>query len=366
MSKESAPTENLVFEEKEEEKTAETFLRAKSLVENNDFFKALHCLEEEGLLAQQVLNTQMKYTESLENADFLTSKDWEYLTIISLYSPELLTHCVETYQLIRSKIENISIGSGTLAEIIQTETGTLDTFYRATILHDIGKTAIPESVLNHTVEPGDWQTLAHCDPEQKDVFKELVQQDALTFQEFDFVEYLSEYDLNQDSTTPARTFLSENEIGELEQKGISPDLTLREIRELHEINTRQILQDAGLQIEALIAGQHHNYNNEPYHYPTSSQSLGIAVDLSDLLHIGDVQEALTSTRPYINEPFTHIGAYYILYKDAEKGKIKNKELVALWIQNGLEQEQFDTNSEKELEKIEQLKLFVQKYNPNSK
>lgn len=365
MNKEFSPIENFSFQTQEEEKNIPTKEFLKSIVEREDFFTALRTLKEGGHLEAQVFDVQEKYKETLELAHFLTDQDWEYMTMIHLYSPELLTHCVETYTLVRSKIENIKLGDLTLAQIIEKEAGSLDTFYRASILHDIGKTTIPESVLNYSVEDGDWQTLAHCDPKQQDEFRKLIRQDAVSFQEFDFVKYFSEYDFNQESTTPARSFLSENEIKELERRGISPDLTFREIRELHEVGTRQILQDAGLPIEALIAGQHHNYKNEPYHYPLTSQNLGIAVDLADLLHIGDVHNALTSSRSYIKEPFTQIGAYYILYKDTEKGKIKNKELVALWIQNGLEQDQSTPVSEKEREKVELLQQFVQKHSPDA-
>lgn len=294
---------------------------ARTIIKNNDFGEASRILAEEDLLTPEVLRTKEEYANELENADFMTSRDWELLTMIDLYSPELAVHCIETYEIVRSRIDQIHIGSETIAEAISGEVS-MDEFYRACLLHDIGKTLIPEAILNNTLEPGEWET-----------------------------------------TISANQVFPEEDINELERRGISADRTFREIIELHELASKQLLEDEGLSIEGEIAGQHHNYRHAEYQYPTSSQTIGIGANLSDLLHLADEEQALMSKRSY-KPSFSHTTVLDILVQDAEKGAI-NKELTALWVQNELTEDDPTSNTPDDDQKRQHIYSFIEQYRPKA-
>ncbi|HCC05414.1 TPA: hypothetical protein DEP58_03885 [Patescibacteria group bacterium] len=359
MNKEVFPVDQAPSKEELHEDT-----RAKSYVRDFEFSNALRSLREEGLMPQQVLRTKERYGESLESAVFMTEKDWEYLTMISLYSPELATHSVETYRLIRSKIERIHIGSETIAKRIEKEAGSLNEFYRAALFHDIGKLDIPESVMNHVVQPGDWHALTHAgsDPEHvHTVYSDTGKLVPVT-KNFDSEKFMSEYDLNKSSKEPASSILPPEKIDELNKRGISPELTLRQIFNLHEEYTRNTLKREGLHAEADIAGQVHNYQKEERTTPTSSETIAVSTDAADIekiiLHIGDAQEALRSSERDYNKrrPHSQVATASILVQDAKKVPL-SKLITALWIQEDMNELE-DTVTPEDHEKIKEIKEFI--------
>lgn len=339
---------------------------AKDIINEHDFKEASRRLSEEGLLHEQVILVREKFKVELEDADFLSERDWELLSMINLYSEELSTHCVETYQLVRSKIEHILLGSETIAQTIINENTSLGEFFRACLLHDIGKTTIPASVLNYALAPGDWQALAYAlfkEPPDENVLEHVGFQKGTKLDREKAISLLMDGAVNPITALPVRELLTEEEITELEQRGFSADQTLREILEFHEQASQEILENENLPTEAFIASQHHNYRREKYRYPISSQTIGITADLADLLRLADEEQALRSERPY-KRAFSQITAFDILAKDAEKGAI-NKELTALWIQHDLEKGLLVAESDIDAEKLKHIESFVLEYCPKT-
>jgi hypothetical protein len=337
---------------------------ARSIVHESDFVEAITHLRNEGVLQEQILLTKEKYQKALESAEFLTEKDWELLTFITLYSPELATHSVETYQLVRSKIEHIFLGSETIAQSILKENASLDEFYRACILHDIGKTHIPESVLNYILQPGDWHALINIltDETLKHNIREYLGIERGTHMEqHELISHLMDSNIDPITVLPVRRLLTEEQLSELERRGISRDLTLRQVHKLHEPASQKILELEGFPTEARIAGQHHNYNKETYHFPISSQTVGINADLADLLHLADGEQAMLSERAY-KPAFSRLEAFKYLIKDAKKGAV-NKELTALWVQHDIEKGLVVPVSEKDEEVLKYINAFLEEYLP---
>jgi response regulator RpfG family c-di-GMP phosphodiesterase len=332
---------------------------ARTILCESDFKQASTRLAEEGLLVEQVARTQEKFKHELEDATFLNERDWELLSMITIYSEDLATHSVETYQLVRSKIEHILIGSETIAQTIIAENVSLGEFFRACLLHDIGKTAIPSSVLNYALAPGDWQALANAifkDPPDAKVLERLGLQSDVPLNKEQAMTLLMDSAVNPITTLSVHELLTPVEIIALEKKGFSSDQTLREILEFHEQSSQKILENEGLYTEAFIASQHHNYRREKYRYPISSQTIGLSADLTDLLRLADEEQALRSERPY-KQAFSQITAFDILVKDAEKGAI-NKEMTALWIQNDLEKGFLVPESEEDADALKRITAFV--------
>jgi len=346
---------------KEEEKDAI------EIVKECDYPQAILRLKEEGIFEHQLLQTKDLYEKELSDALFLTEKDWEMITVIMLYSPELAEHSIETYKLLRSKIENISIGSESIADAIVQEHGSLDKFYRASVLHDIGKTAIPESVLNHTLVPGDWQalkTLRIQEFPQEWVHTYLGLHVGENFENFDIETYSKKFKVNPISTVPVSHYLPENELAKLTQRNISTDLTLREIFEMHEPESQKMLENEGLPVEGAVVGQHHNYKHEPYIYPISAKTIGLSTNYAALLSWADRQQALISNRPY-KKGYSLTKATSIILEEEKLKEIKDQELAALWIQDDIEKGKFAPETDKDIERFNDIQAFVKKYHPEA-
>lgn len=375
MNKEMFPIEQGPQISKERQVSDEE--KARAYVRDLNFLEALDCLHKEGLLSQEVLRTKETYGESMEAASFMTEEDWEYLTIISLYSPELATHSVETYRLIHSKIGRIHIGSETIAEIIEKEAGSLDVFYRAALFHDIGKLNIPESVMNHVVRPGNWYALMYAtsNPEQlHSIYNDNGELIPVT-KDFDAVAFMSDYDFNKSSNKPASSILPPEKIAELIKRGISPELTLRQIWSLHEEGTQKNLEGVGLHEEAEIAGQVHGYHTDEHNTPTSSETIAVSADVAAIqkiiLQLGDSQEALRSNERGYKKSHSQLATAGILAQDAEKAvedteRTHLKKLItALWlavdvneIKEEIKKESESKMSAQETKEFEELKDFI--------
>ncbi len=336
--------------------------RAVHIVESNSYDTAIEILSNEDLLEKETLHSKEEYGERLQKAEFLTEHDWEMLTLIRLYSPDLLTHSIETFTLAKEKIEAIFFGTETIAHIVEREGVSLTEFYRACLLHDIGKLNIPEPVLNYTLVPGDWFALSKVlkeDVPNKHILHYFGLEDESVQTPEHMAEVLTQSEISPITMLPVCKLLTENEQELLQKRGISLDLTLREVLESHESASKAILEQEGLLTESYIAGQHHNYKKEPYRYPISSQSLGIQADLSDLLHLADEEQALRSERPY-KPAFSHAKAFALLAKDAKTGSV-NEELTALWIQHDIDVI-LETATQEDAQYIAFLQSFLHAYN----
>ncbi len=313
---------------------------------------------------EECVKTQEKYQTLLEGADFLTPHDWKLLTTIEQYAGDLMEHSIETFRLAQKKIERIRIDDRALAEIIQDEVP-LETFYRACLLHDIGKTVLPKSIVQHVPTPGDWHALTNMFVEGTYTQKTL---SILGLSERDIATHTIEDILKMEAISPTKTvpvceLFSAEVLEELSNCGISLDSTLKEVLELHEKASEEILQSEGLPIEASIAGQHHNYKKSPYHFPLSSKTLGVSADLSDLLRLADEEQALKSKRPY-KQPFSRLSVFECLIDDALKGAV-SKELTALWISQDLGENPPTTETEDDTKKMAKIRNFLDEFTSHS-
>jgi len=335
---------------------------ARSVVRANTFGEAFAQLHEQSVLQEQVHATKEKYQKALETADFLTEKDWELITMIELYAPELTTHSIETYTLARSKVEHIFLHGGlNLEQSIRNEKVSLEEFYRACILHDIGKTLIPEPILNYTLEPGDWYGVLNKTPDsnlERNIKEHLGIDESRDMERHELIALLMDSNFDPITALPAQKLLPQEHLDELKKRGIAvEENTLKEILKLHEPESQRILEEEGYHTEALIAGQHHNYNKEEYRFPISSQTIGLNADLAEILHLADGEQAMLSERSY-KPAFSRIQAFTYLMKDAEKGAI-NKELTALWIQHDIEKGLVKPENENDALLLGRIMQFVE-------
>jgi len=279
-----------------EEKSQE--LRAREIAEAGDYFKIIEALSEEGLLEAQVKRVRGAVDGEV---DFLNQRDWEMLTVLELFDLVTFEHSLNTHKIAKDKIERVLDDELVIADFIQNEVMDLNRFYRACLLHDIGKVKIPKPVLNK-------------------VFHE-------------------DWDL------PVADVLDETDIENVKDMGFDIGSSSNEIMKHHEKFSERILAEAGLEIEAVLAGQHHNYegkSSEELKMPLSSSALCISLNLADIVHLADVQQALEQERPY-KQKAAKISVLAVLVSHAKQGLV-DKYITYLWVKDELK-----TLTDKEME-----------------
>lgn len=309
--------------------------RARALADGGDIFEALRLLEEEGLLGREV--DRVKHNPDyafLHDEEWMSEREWQLFTILELYHRETARHCYNTFCLVKEKIEgelrepdNTAVH---LLDIITHEGAhlTAPTLLRSALLHDIGKTILPRFVMESGKKKTD--TLAT-------VCKNEEQQETLRARRFDL------------------------------------EAPLFDALKKHEAASADILTRTNFVKEAQIAGSHHNYRGEKRGEKEAHDALYLGAKesgllLGDIIHLADVEEALTSNERTYKKGMPLIMALAILTKDASGDKIKvSPFLTYLWVKSELaklERQENDFNTKEEKEAKETIDAFLKETEEN--
>ncbi len=315
-------------------------------------------LASEGLLAQAVEEVRGKYSDVFEVDNeydtsieaeqhmLLTNKDWEMLAVLWLFDEKTAHHSVETYRIARDKVTKPLLGNVVLAKEFTKEGVSLEQFFRACLFHDIGKLAIPLNVL--TDSQGDTESAAlilACSNEMNTSFEahhiSIGQEDLEKLKPTELVALLHEkYALRPANILPIRFLLKpeqSREIGErLASYGLSTDSSLTEVMRIHEKVSQEILENAGMPVEAELVGSHHTRNgtrNGKTPYTITIGTLQITIDIADIIHLADVEQAMGSERHY-KRPESSVSVLDTLVRHAQRGLVQ-KELTYLWVADEL-------------------------------
>ena len=231
------------------------------------------------LLRAEVARVVKEY--SLFEIPFLNESDEEMFAVLDLYDPGTARHCYETYQIAKERMEEEIFPGISFATILkEQEHVTLDEFYRACLFHDIGKIAVPRSIINNTMR--------------------------------------GVRDL------PVSEFMSNDDLLEVNRYGFRSNQTMYDIIQKHEPEGGVTLRKTGHLKEAVIAEAHHNYGGKPYFeftLPISIGTLHIHVDLSEVLHIADEKQALLSPDRSYKGMFSMAKFMRVVVEDTLAGKI---------------------------------------------
>lgn len=330
QSKKEAPQEHVLTKlETEHEQTARDIAR------QGDFENILRTLEKKDLLEEQILRLQEKYFAQLESADFLTNEDWEALTVLELYDTGTFLHSLETYRIAKDKIETKFVFEGIEIEFDKRirEEGlvSLQQFYRACLLHDIGKVEVPYCIIASEITHNEWaEMLVQADrrnPEQKlletaleqagiSIPQDVSQKPEGEIRDAYLLELLKKNKVRCEKYVPIEEAVgnpilgghafSEKNMADLESRnipGISRKSPLFDVAKIHEKNSFDILSRVmKLEKEAALAGAHHDYDGsharmiEKYLYTVSS--FHISAMLAEFLSLPDMFQAITSKRTY--------------------------------------------------------------------
>jgi HD-GYP domain-containing protein (c-di-GMP phosphodiesterase class II) len=308
-----------------------------------------HILEElkrTGLLTDVCDYAQKNYTELSSIFDEHPEECWEMLAVLHLFDEGTAQHSVETYEIARKKIEKFSFANIPLKSEI-CEKIDLPTFYRACLLHDIGKIEVPYSIIVNRISDIECAQKLF---EHKDILlKRLAHYlktpesittlpDTITSPESLLTHLLDVCHVRPQALAPVSLLLgnmSEADITSVQTQlnhcGKSLDDSLIDIMHTHDEYSERILETYHMPTEAILAGSHHKSSH--HEYKIAIGAIQVTVDLSHIIHLADVQNAILSARSYKGEQ-TPISALKILATHAERGYVDSY-ITYIWIADEL-------------------------------
>ncbi|MHB1163197.1 MAG: hypothetical protein ACYCZZ_01550 [Minisyncoccota bacterium] len=313
-------------------------LRARELARENGFDYALHGLQEQGLLEGEVERVKGLYKERLSGEQpFMTEEVWTAFTIMELFHPETAEHCAETYRLAREKVERHLLGSDVvLSDLFAEEKVTLPVFYRACLLHDVGKVDIPYEIISNTVSDRECACLLTLSQDDSLVHDAFTEHHVSSTDDPDaLIRELATTGRRPMNIAPAKMLLAPETIEKLVKRGVDVNKTLAKLIRPHEEHSASILNALGLPEESNLAARHHNYQNLPVDATAVIGSLEASVDLAEILHLADVEQAMVARRGYKSSE-TNLEAMVTLIRHAERGIIHNSDVVAVWVRDEIE------------------------------
>lgn len=309
-----------------------------------DEFRTLRILDrlkEQGLLSEAVAHVKEHFkSEMQEMQDHFGEDCWKLLAVLELFDPETAEHCVNTYAIAKNKVEMKLWNGIVLTDAFKQEQVDLPQFYRACILHDIGKIEVPHAVLVTRVP--DEQCADILNEHRDDVLLPRLRlkygpqfELPTTIQDGpSLLKYLyNTLHLRPQEITPIKLLLEhplDEEINEqLSHCGCSLEDSLLEIMRTHDAYSAQILAKLGYPVEGDIAGAHHQHASLEKKYHITIGTMQVSVDLADIIHLADVENAMLSKRHY-KEGSTPLKALQVLAIHAKQGLIQDY-IAYLWI-----------------------------------
>lgn len=331
---ELSPQNELAFNQETETET-ERESWAREIAGKGNYEKIARELINSGLIEREKYRVREKYHRVFDALPEVNDRDLEMFTILDLYHRGTAEHCAETYLLAKTKIEKRLASGVVLRNLFEREFVSTEEFFRASLLHDIGKVEIPRFIIGHTMNDDAMNiflrglVVDEHDPEVIARLKEAThaRTSMATAEELDA--YLKENHLRSVHFVPARMVLSPSELEELEERELDAEMSLMDIIRGHEEFSKSILESVGLPVESGLAGLHHNYQGSGSRYPLAFGSLHMNVDVEEFLHLADVEQALTATRGY-KRGFSKPRVLRIIMEEVECGRIPG-EAAYLWV-----------------------------------
>ncbi len=311
------------------------------------FSHIMESLKQSNLLESEINRVKGIFLEELDDFGQELKPDvWEMLTVMELFDPETARHCVDTYHIAKHKVEDRLFNGMVLIDSFKEEGASPDVFFTSCLLHDIGKIELPYAVVGNNVSDSECaELLVHNTdtvlvPALQTYFHDPIYKLPDTIDSgHSLLTYLyDELHIRPKEITPIRLLLGEMSpekeaeiTAQLLHCGCTLDDTLLHIMHTHDQYSRQILTMAGRHIEAVLAGAHHV--NKGHTYTITVGAIQVSVDLADIIHLADTEQAMTSARHYKSKD-TSLQALKMLALHAKQGDAKSF-ISYLWIADSL-------------------------------
>jgi response regulator RpfG family c-di-GMP phosphodiesterase len=303
-------------------------------------FKIIEKLKQQNLLDQEVLRAKALFGDELKSfGDDFDKNCWEMLAVLNLFDEETATHCVNTFLIAKSKVEKTLWNGIILADEFKRENVKLSEFYRACVFHDIGKIEVPHSVLVN--QATDEMCVKLLFENQEEILIPMLTEKLgggevmpSFASEGDLFNYLSnELRVRPQALTPVKLLLDKpipkEVIHQLNHCGCSVNDSLLKIMQTHDHYSKNILKELNFNVEGELAGAHHTHRNDDTRYNITIGTLKVTIDLADIVHLADVENAILSKRHYKPEK-TSLEVLKILSNHSQQGLI-GEDVAYIWI-----------------------------------
>lgn len=313
--------------------------RAEEIAGIGEYTQILETLRREDLLQAEVERVRSAY--ALYELDFVTEEDAVMFTILDLYDPGTAKHCYETYRIAKAKIEKEIFPGVSLAKLIENREGiSLNQFYRACLLHDIGKIEVPRGVIRHHMGDGAMLGCMHAVYHSLYLEGKIPNSFGLTEDATDDAidEAMQAHHARAIYFVPASEALKDQPeiLAEIRRFGFTDEETLMQIIQTHELRSGNILTQAGFSVEAYLAAHHHNYANERLTYAIAVGALHISISLEDMMHMADVTQAILSNERSYKEALRMPKAMRVIVEHVKDGKVPSA-AAYLWLTDDLQE-----------------------------
>lgn len=331
-------------------------------------FRITEKLKNENLLESEVSRVKSLFNKEIKDlGDDFTEECWQMLTVLELFDEETARHCVDTYLIAKSKVEKQLWSGIRLSDEFNKESVSLVQFYRACLLHDLGKVEVPHSVVVNQITDEECAKMLFENkddvliPELKKKMGENYSLPEHIQNASDLLQYLyEELHTRPQTIAPVKLLLKQpitNEIIEqLAHCGCSTEDSLLKIMRTHDEYSKKILQKMGLVVEGELAGAHHKHKNDDIKFKITVGTIQITIDLADIVHLADVENAILNKRHY-KEGKTPIDALKILSLHSKQGFIESY-ITYLWIADEMNKINKDEIDDQDIESFNFIAKFL--------
>jgi len=313
--------------------------------------------------------TKKESKDILDNFIKMSEKDWDLLTILRLFDKETFEHSINSFVILKNKIESLSAEAKKYKKELESELGDLGVIYRACLFHDIGKIKIPKFILKNSLSDREWalrfyriikkQKNKICFTTKKyfkknNIFK-FIDKIAYAKSPDEILRIFQTKNIRPVQVVSLKYGINKKELKRLRKEyGIEGDISLADLMSLHEKESYTILNKLGYKKEALIAGSHGEQRNTNGFKTNLSPTMN---DINNLIYLADVQEALGSERYYHKAlPLSEILLIFI--SKVDEGLI-DEPLLRFWIEDEKNKNGILNGNQKTLDKIDNF-LFTKK------
>lgn len=275
----------------------------------------------------EAVRTRFKELPS-EVKELISDEEAHYLALLNKKFDLYFNHSLEVARIAHREYDEFK-------DDLAAEGITKETFFRAALLHDVGKVGVPDCVLKgsftDTYFREQFYSNLEADPDfiRAQLAKDGKNLDTMSDKDFmhlDLRDYVSLQQCFRDNPEA---------IDEIQRYGLDPytESFMDAIRR-HEQYSRDIISESNIpdrERVADLAGAHHQYKEHGEEGANvTKEVLRVSVVASELLHLADVHQAMIQRRRYADRSNSPVDALYFILEETKAGAF-HEPVVKRWM-----------------------------------